>query len=132
MDFTQFNLYRGYKMALTETEKVTIETDENGAIRLKKITTIFKDGVKVSRSNHREVLDPDSADYSKKLAAVTTSLVGQLAIDQNKIIAEKNAEKDALGNLNAVLAKNLEDVTKEKDLIEKERDSLIAEKLKGK
>jgi len=95
-------------MALTEESKITAEIDDCGCIHLKTTTKVFRDGVQLGgNSIHRKVLNVDDGDYSDKLAEVTTALVGQLAIDQQVIIAQKEEEKNALGALNQTLATNL-------------------------
>ncbi len=64
-----------------------------GVIEIETVDTVYENGVFLAKKlPHNRVLDPASKDYDDKLAAVTEGVMGTLAIQQNKMIADKDAE----------------------------------------
>jgi hypothetical protein len=64
-------------MALTETTKVDqIEIVENNTIQVRTVTVIERDGVEISRSNHRHVLEPgyDVTNEDPKVQTIANAL----------------------------------------------------------
>lgn len=67
-------------MALTEETKIDkIEILEDGQIQVRRATIIYRDGVEVSRTNHRHVLDPgvdvaNLPDQDERVQAVARAL----------------------------------------------------------
>jgi hypothetical protein len=64
-------------MALTErTEEDKIEILADGTMQIRTATVIERDGVEISRSYHRHVIQPDAdpADQSTKVKAIAASV----------------------------------------------------------
>lgn len=112
-------------MSLTEETKITFELDENGLMHIAKKTRILKDGLQVGSSIHREVLKPESKDYTEKISKISQELVGQTAIDQQILIAQRDAEISKL-------KKDKTDLQAEREQLRIEKAELQAEKEQAK
>lgn len=94
-------------MSLTRDIITTFELDESGEMRLKtlnrvidtndtgatdpKTGDVLPDQV-ISAVPHREVLNPASTDYQDKLQVISERVVGQLAVQQQVTINQRDAE----------------------------------------
>lgn len=66
---------------------------KKGVIEHERVDYVFEDGVLLTvKDPHNQVLNPSQGDYDKKLADVTKAVQGTLAIQQNSLIAQKDAE----------------------------------------
>jgi hypothetical protein len=82
-------------MALTErTEEDKIEILADGTMQIRTATVIERDGVEISRSYHRHVIQPDAdpANQSPKVKAIAASV--WTAEVKVKFKAAKDAAKD--------------------------------------
>ena len=94
-------------MALKEVEKISFELDDAGRINVKRLQCIIRTndtGKKdaetgillpdeiVSTNIHRGVINPDDGDYQAKFESFKKELIGQLAVDQELIIQQRDGE----------------------------------------
>jgi|TARA_Y100000310_G_C20679109_1_gene814837 hypothetical protein len=93
-------------MSLTEDQIVTLELDESGEMRVKKLNRVvdvndtgatdpesgevIPDRV-IKSVPHREILNPESADYQEKLSAISEKVVGQVAVQQQGELNKRQA-----------------------------------------
>lgn len=75
----------------TEGESYQIEVLEDGQIQVRKATRVYKDGVEISKTYHRHVLDVED-DLSKEDARV--SAIADV-VWTPEVIAERIEEKEA-------------------------------------
>ena len=69
----------------TETSKTFVELAEDGVIHEKTITRVFRDGVEISKNNHRKVLTPDDAHFPLELKALKNLLFDQTTVEQQVV-----------------------------------------------
>ena len=77
---------------LTEEEVHLLEIDEKGRLNHLTRTTIYRDGIDIGTTNHRELVNPESPKYQARLLDVVNVVIPSLNISQEKSMQEMDAD----------------------------------------